>query len=144
MKSAPIRPSALIVENELVVALALALAIEETGVEVLGIFTLGEDAVRKVEELRPDVVIMDVRLAGRMDGIEAARIIRRSWQGPILFHSAESDAAACEVMATLGVLAPKPAPPRKVAAIVLELAMVHVSEPTMRPPLDTAGQQSLD
>jgi CheY-like chemotaxis protein len=94
--------------------------------------TLGEEAVKKVEELRPDVVIMDVRLGGRLDGIEAARIIRRGWQGPILFHTAETDAAAREAMAALGVLAPKPAAPRKVADIVLGLVAAGPFEPAGR------------
>lgn len=128
----PIRPTALIVEDELLIALALALAIEDVGIEVVGMLTLGEEAIKKVEELRPDVVVMDVRLAGRMDGIEAARIIRRGWQGPILFHTAETDVAAREAMAALGVLVLKPTAPRKVADIVLRLVVSGPSEPAGR------------
>lgn len=123
-----IRPSALIVENASLSVLALALALEEAGVEVVGMLRLGEEAVAKVAELRPDVVVMDVRLRRRMDGIEAARIIRRRWQGPILFHTAETDVAAREAMAALGGLAPRLAVPRQVAAIVGSLATAGSSE----------------
>lgn len=116
----------------MLIALALALAIEDAGIDVVGVLTLGEEAVKKVAELCPDAVVMDVRLRGRMDGIEAARIIRRGWQGPILFHTAETDVAAREAMAALGVLVPKPTAPRTVAAMVLSLVVAGPSEPAGR------------
>lgn len=122
MESTPIRPTVLIVEDELLIALALAMAIEDAGIEVAAMVARGEEAVTKTEELRPDLIVMDVRLSGRMDGIEAARIIRRGWPGPIVFHSAETDAPAREAMAALGVLVPKPAAPHAVAAVIAEVA----------------------
>ena len=127
----PNRPTAVIVEDELLIALALCEAIDDTGVAVTGMFSLGEDAAERVEALRPAVVVMDVRLAGRMDGIEVARIIRRGWRGPIVFHSAETGSSAVQAMAAIGdtVLVPKPASAATLAAMVAELARAEMALP---------------
>lgn len=142
MEPPSIRPTVLIVEDELLIALALALAIEDAGMDVAAMAARGEEAVTKAEELHPDVIVMDVRLAGRMDGIDAARIIRRGWRGPILFHSAETDTTAREAMASLGVLVPKPAAPHAIAAVVAELAAGWRALPMRR--RETASPQAMD
>ena len=49
------------------------------------------EAIEKTEMLRPDVVVMDVGLAGRMTGIEAAQRLRRRSDCPVVFHTAYAD-----------------------------------------------------
>lgn len=51
----------------------------------------GEAAIRKAESERPDVVLMDIRLAGRMDGVEAAKVIGERCRIPVIFLTASSE-----------------------------------------------------
>jgi AmiR/NasT family two-component response regulator len=79
-----------IVEDELILAHDLKAKLTELGYEVLGIDTRGEDAVENVTALsndnkEPDIIIMDVKLAGKMDGIEAARLITENYNCGIIF-----------------------------------------------------------
>jgi two-component system response regulator len=75
----------LIVEDEAIVAVALADALEEMGAEPIAAVRNGYAAVAMAERHDPDVVLMDVTLDGDMDGIEAARIIRDQYDVPIVF-----------------------------------------------------------
>ena len=79
-----------IVEDELLIAHDLKNKLTEFGYEVLGIDTKGENSISNITSLResnkePDIVIMDVKLAGRMDGIEAARILTENFNCGIIF-----------------------------------------------------------
>lgn len=78
----------LIVEDESIVQLDLRLRLERMGHVVVGVASRGEEAVAKANELKPDLVLMDVRLEGSMDGIEAARQIRASQEVPIVYVTA--------------------------------------------------------
>lgn len=86
------RPSILVVEDERVVAMDLAGTLRELGYHVAGTAARANDAVRQATELKPDLILMDVRLAGEpMDGIEVARAIRRGRDVPIIYLTAHSD-----------------------------------------------------
>ena len=61
------------------------------GYSVSGIVAYGEKAIEKVEELKPDLVLMDIVLKGEMDGIEAAEIIRSRFDIPVIFLTAYAD-----------------------------------------------------
>ena len=79
-----------IVEDELIIAHDLKAKLVEAGYEVLGMNTKGEGAVENITALaskgqQPDIVIMDVKLAGKMDGIEAARILTENYSCGIIF-----------------------------------------------------------
>ncbi len=79
-----------IVEDELLIAHDLENKLTEFGYEILGIDRKGENCVAKIAELKetnkePDIVIMDVKLAGKMDGIEAARILTENYNCGIIF-----------------------------------------------------------
>jgi AmiR/NasT family two-component response regulator len=79
-----------IVEDELILAHDLKAKLSELGYNVLGIDTRGEGAVDSIATLaagknEPDIVIMDVKLAAKMDGIEAARIITENYNCGIIF-----------------------------------------------------------
>ena len=53
----------------------------------------GEEAVKKAGELQPDLVLMDIRLEGEMDGIEAAEEIRERLGIPVIYLTAYSDSS---------------------------------------------------
>ena len=65
-------PRILIVEDEKIVAEALAGTLEDLGYEIAGIASTKEEAVRKAKDIGPDLILTDFRLPGEMDGIEAA------------------------------------------------------------------------
>lgn len=81
----------LIVEDEVVVALELGSRLIAQGYVVAGICAYGEDAIEKAASLRPDLVLMDIKLAGAVDGVEAAQSIYRLCHIPIVFLTAYSD-----------------------------------------------------
>jgi len=83
----------LIVEDESLIAYDLAGSLEHLGYEVAGIATSGEDAIRMVEEDRPDLILMDIILDGEMDGIETAREIHNRHNIPVIYLTANADEA---------------------------------------------------
>jgi len=79
-----------IVEDELILAHDLKAKLTDLGYDVLGIDTKGENAVENIAILKeqdkePDIVIMDIKLAGSMDGIQAARILTENSNCGIIF-----------------------------------------------------------
>jgi PAS domain S-box-containing protein len=83
----------LIVEDEAVVAADLAGKLERSGYRSVGIVADGEDAVESARALAPDLVLMDIRLAGPMDGIKTAERIQATRNIPIVYLTAHSDMA---------------------------------------------------
>jgi two-component SAPR family response regulator len=77
----------LIVEDEILVAICLRNILERMGYEVSNPVTSGEEAVLEIDKDRPDIIIMDISLKGRMTGIETAKIIHSKICIPIIFIS---------------------------------------------------------
>lgn len=75
----------LVVEDEIYVAINLCAELEKLDIEVLKPESTGERAVEKATEERPDLIIMDIRLAGEMNGMEAAKVIKKQCKTPIVF-----------------------------------------------------------
>jgi PAS domain S-box-containing protein len=88
--------SVLIVEDERITARGLQKRLQGMGYTVAGLAATGEEAVQKVGELRPDLVLMDIRLGNGMDGVEAASIIRRQHDIAIVYLTASSDATTVQ------------------------------------------------
>jgi CheY-like chemotaxis protein len=84
-------PRLLVVEDEAVVACDLCDALEALGYEVVAVVGTGEEAVAAAAAVCPTAVLMDIRLAGVMDGIQAAAQIRSQQDIPIVFLSAHSN-----------------------------------------------------
>jgi CheY-like chemotaxis protein len=80
-----------IVEDEAVVARDLERSLDRLGYASTGWATSGEDALAKVAAEPPDLVLMDIRLKGAMDGIEAAARIRNEYGIPVVFVTAFAD-----------------------------------------------------
>ena len=83
----------LIVEDELLVAWHLESLAREQHLDVCGLVPDGDGAIEQAVDLDVELILMDIRLAGRMDGIEAARRIRDQRDTPIIFITAHGDPA---------------------------------------------------
>ncbi|NPE27616.1 response regulator [Methanococcoides sp. SA1] len=80
----------LVVEDELIVGMMIKLKLAKMGYCVSCMASTGADAVAMVENVRPDLVLMDIRLKGGVDGVEAAMMIRKISNIPIVFITADS------------------------------------------------------
>jgi signal transduction histidine kinase len=81
----------LVVEDEAITALDIKTRLIMAGYSVSGVAKSGKDAVRLADSALPDLVLMDVQLRDDMDGIEAAEIIRRDLDIPIIYLTAYAD-----------------------------------------------------
>lgn len=81
----------LVVEDESIVAKDIQICLKKLGYEVVGIVASGEDAVEKAKEMEPDLIMMDIMLKGEMSGIDAASIIRKTQDIPVIFLTAYTD-----------------------------------------------------
>ncbi len=84
-------PRILIAEDELIVAEDVAASLGARGYEIVGMAVTGAEAIEKTRNLEPDLILMDVRLKGGMDGIEAATEIRKEIDIPIIYVSAYAE-----------------------------------------------------
>lgn len=81
----------LVVEDEPLVGLEIQDDLIHLGYRVPEVVTRGEDVQKAIDRHHPALVLMDIRLAGTMDGIDAAEELRRSSDVPVLFLTAYSD-----------------------------------------------------
>ncbi|MHC1743633.1 MAG: response regulator [Syntrophobacteraceae bacterium] len=81
----------LIVEDEVIVALDIQDRLADLGYAVAGVADRGKEALELAAATRPDLVLMDIRLKGEMDGITAAEEIRQRWRIPVIFLTAFSE-----------------------------------------------------
>jgi putative two-component system response regulator len=86
-----IKKKIMIVEDEGLVATDLDRKLTAMGYDVVAIAYSGEEAVEKVREIYPDLVLMDIVLAGKMDGIQAAGKIEAIADIPVVYLTAYSD-----------------------------------------------------
>ncbi len=87
---API-PRILIVEDDEIIANLIAVMLEKKGYNIVGKTGYGEKAVIMAAELEPDLILMDINLAGSMDGVTAACYIFQFFQCAVVFLTAFSD-----------------------------------------------------
>jgi PAS domain S-box-containing protein len=80
-----------IVEDEAIIAMELESQLQSLGYEVTSIVDTGEKAIEKAETDKPDLILMDIRIKGEMDGIDAAEIIRNRFGIPVIFSTAYLD-----------------------------------------------------
>lgn len=90
------KPAILIVEDEEIVARDLANKLRKFGYVIVATTSSGEGALEIARERHPDLILMDIRLPGTMDGVETAAAIRRELEVPILYLTAHSDSATLQ------------------------------------------------
>src|SRR6266567_478081 len=83
--------SVLIVEDERIVAKDLQQTLAGMGYDAFAIASSAEEAVARASERCPDVVLMDIRIKGRRDGVETAEIMRQRFRVPVVYLTAHAD-----------------------------------------------------
>lgn len=83
----------LVVEDEMIIAAKISMQLTSLGYEVTGILPRGEEALVHVEENKPDIVLLDINLKGKIDGIETAALMQQRNNIPIIYLTANSDEA---------------------------------------------------
>ena len=81
----------MIVEDESLVAMEIAETVAQYGFEVIGTCTDAKCALKMAEEEMPDLVLMDIRLKGEIDGIDTTKAILQNYQPSLIFLTAFSD-----------------------------------------------------
>lgn len=80
-----------IVEDELIVAEDIKVRLQKSGYIVGGIFRSGEEVIRRIEKHNPDLILMDIKLDGNIDGIETAKFACENHGIPVIFITAYAD-----------------------------------------------------
>ena len=86
----------LVVEDESVIALDIRNTLTRLGYDVVATAASGEEAIRCAQQLRPDVVLMDIHLQGELDGIEAVERILLAVDVPVVYLTAYADSPTVE------------------------------------------------
>ncbi len=94
------RPEILIVEDEALIGLDLKMSLESMGFGVQGPVATGEEALAALSQRPARLVLMDIVLRGKLDGIETAREVRRRWGLPVVFLTAFADKGMRELAMT--------------------------------------------
>jgi CheY-like chemotaxis protein/predicted transcriptional regulator len=81
----------LVVDDEAIITMQLEERLTAMGYTVAGMAASGEDAIDKARSLRPDLVLMDIVMPGKMNGIEAAQIITKELDIPVVFVTSYAD-----------------------------------------------------
>ncbi len=80
----------MIVEDESIVAMDLAMRLQKAGYEVVGMADNSEDALMLFKDEAPDLVLMDINIIGQIDGIETAKLLKKIHDVPLIFLTAYS------------------------------------------------------
>ncbi|MCP4542216.1 MAG: response regulator [Chloroflexi bacterium] len=83
----------LVVEDEGIIALDLQDRLTDLGYTVSSVAVSGEEAVRKTAEMRPDLVLMNIHLRGKLDGVETTKRIRSQFNIPVIYLTTYIDEA---------------------------------------------------
>ena len=86
----------LVIEDESIIALDIADGLRRLGYRVVAVVPSGEQAIQKAAETHPDLVLMDIKLKGDMDGVQAAEHIRAELDIPVIFLTAFADEATLQ------------------------------------------------
>ena len=81
----------LIVEDEMIIGANISLQLSTLGYEVSGIVPRGEEALLHIKQNTPDLVLLDIQLKGKLDGIETAEAMQKDFDIPIIYLTANAD-----------------------------------------------------
>jgi DNA-binding NarL/FixJ family response regulator len=90
-KAAAMQAPILVVEDDFLVAMQIEAALTEAGFALSGIAASGEEAIAMATAIRPALALMDIRLAGQMDGVDAALALFRAHGIRCIFATAHHD-----------------------------------------------------
>ncbi|MBN2541992.1 PAS domain S-box protein [bacterium] len=87
----PDKPRIIIIEDESVIASQLSEWLNRTGYQVLATASKGEKAIKLAEKYKPDLILMDIVISGKMDGIEVAQYVKEKYNIPVIFLTAYAE-----------------------------------------------------
>ncbi len=85
------KPTILIVEDEAITALDVQKNLTSFGFDVIGIVSTGEQAIEEVRRVRPSIILMDIVLSGKIDGIAASMTIKEQYDIPVIYMTGNAD-----------------------------------------------------
>lgn len=85
------RMRVLVVEDDAIIGMDIEHRVRKLGYEVCGVADSAGEALAIASRTQPDIALMDIRLRGEVDGIEAARMLRDTLSVPVIFITAYSD-----------------------------------------------------
>jgi two-component system, response regulator PdtaR len=124
------RVSILIVEDEALIASYIQQVLEESGFTVAGIASSGPEAISLVSTSKPDLALVDIKLAGPMDGIEVAQLMQTRFNVSSIFLSGLCDpetTARAKAASPLGFLEKPFRPSQVFNALERALERMHQS-----------------
>ncbi|HTX74134.1 MAG TPA: response regulator [Rectinemataceae bacterium] len=80
-----------IVEDEYIVALDIRNFLERSGYGIAGVFASGEDLLDRYDQLKPDLIIMDIKIRGAIDGVDTAQRVYERYHTPVVLLTAYAD-----------------------------------------------------
>lgn len=86
----------LIVEDELIIGAHISTVLQDHGYETLDVVSRGEEVPGIISSMQPHLIIMDIQLAGQLDGIETAKIVSQISRIPVIFLTSNNDSATFE------------------------------------------------
>lgn len=84
-------PRILVVEDERIIAADLKMRLRDLGYDVSAIVPSGEEAIQQAETQHPDLILMDLGLKGRLDGVQTAQLIHERYDIPVVYVTAHAD-----------------------------------------------------
>ncbi|RHX90899.1 ATP-binding response regulator [Leptospira stimsonii] len=84
-------PSILIVDDEWLIAFNLQVSLQKLGYSIAGTARTADEALELAERTKPDLILMDIRIEGELDGIQAAERIQKKMDVPVIFMTAFAD-----------------------------------------------------
>jgi DNA-binding response OmpR family regulator len=123
----------LVAEDEALIALVLELALSLAGHEVLGPAATGDEALRLVEERRPELALIDITLRDREDGVRLARTLKERWDVPCLFMSGLVIEARAASDIALGLIGKPYDPDEVVEAVAFVGELLAGRQPSRMP-----------
>ena len=135
----------LVVEDEMIIAAKISMHLTNLGYEVTGILPRGEEALVSVEESKPDIVLMDIRLKGDMNGIDTAIRMQKNADIPVIFLTANADEVTFNKAKAAKPYAFISKPYKQVdlqRAIELTISHLATAENNLPPDVNGVGDQS--
>ncbi|HYO80794.1 MAG TPA: ATP-binding protein [Bryobacteraceae bacterium] len=144
------RGGVLIVEDEAITALYLRQQLEQLGCSITSVVGSGEEALRTLDERdeaqRPAVILMDIKLSGKLTGTETAKIVQERFRIPVVYLSAHSDSATLKELEGSGEqgFLTKPVRPRDLFAVMQLAIFRHEQQKEQRKAWEEFCRRSRD
>lgn len=84
-------PKILVVDDEAIITTQLEERLAAMGYEVAGKASSAEKCIELARKLRPDLILMDIVMSGKLDGVDASEIIRKELDIPVIYVTAYAD-----------------------------------------------------